>query len=82
MTLKSLAAVCTTLTLAIGATVYLAAQDAQAEKTLIANERAVNRRSPRETSPPSSSMSRPRAGRWTGCPAAYRSRTSSSCFRR
>jgi hypothetical protein len=42
MTLKSLAAVCTTLTLAIGATVYLAAQDAQAEKTLIANERAVN----------------------------------------
>ena len=42
MTLRSLAAACTSLTLALSATAYLAAQDAQAEKTLIANERAVN----------------------------------------
>ena len=42
MTLKSLAAVSTSLALAVCATVYLAAQDAQTEKMLIANERAVN----------------------------------------
>ena len=42
MTLRSLAAACTSLTLALCATAYVAAQDAQAEKTLIANERAVN----------------------------------------
>ena len=39
---KALAAGCTSLALALCTTVYLAAQDPAAEKTLIANERAVN----------------------------------------
>jgi len=42
MTQKALAAACTSLALALGTTVYLNAQDAATEKTLIANERAVN----------------------------------------